>query len=233
MRTHAPLHIWNGSWDLRENECPCDIHLINWLDEKQIRDATIFHFGTGAHHHVGIECARPERRNAVLGVTASLEEHKAYVTLAINRPDVLRFYTAIFGDIYLLNEKLLPTFDVVTLFHLCEVRREQNDAYGAMTDLEITRLLTSNSAWWAHPVLSKFVRFRSCRPQRKGSHCAMGAGRSGGAGRDVRFASGLQEVWDHSYSRREASQVVFEPAFSRSGMVALSSAFRLATVSFK
>ena len=150
MRTHAPLHIWNGSWDLRENECPCDIHLINWLDEKQIRDATIFHFGTGAHHHVGIECARPERRNAVLGVTASLEEHEAYVTLAINRPDVARFYTAIFGDIYLLNEKLLPTFDVVTLFHLCEFRGEQNDAYGAMTDLEITRLLTSKTRPGGH-----------------------------------------------------------------------------------
>lgn len=125
MSTHAPLHIWNGSWDLREFECPCDIHLINWLDEKHMRDATIFHFGAGAHHHVGIECARPERRNAVLGITASPQEYEAYVTLAINRPDVLRFYTAIFGDIYLLNEKLLPTFDVVTLFHLCEFRREQ------------------------------------------------------------------------------------------------------------
>jgi hypothetical protein len=118
------------------------VHLIEWLDEKRIRDATLFHFGTGAHHHVGIECARPERQNTVLGITASPQEHEAYVTLAINRPDVVRFYTAVFGDIYLLNEKLLSSFDVVTLFHLCEFRGEQNDTYGAMTDLELVNLLT-------------------------------------------------------------------------------------------
>ena len=91
-----------------------------------------------------------QRRNAVLGITASPQEYEAYVTLAINRPDVPCFYTAIFGDIYLLNEKLLPTFDVVTLFHLCEFRGEQNDAYGAMTDLEITRLLTSKTRLGGH-----------------------------------------------------------------------------------
>lgn len=153
MSTHAPMHFWKGSWDLRESECACDIHLIKWLDAKQVRDATIFHFGTGAHHHVGIECARPERRNSVLGITASPEEYEAYVTLAINRPEVLRFYTAIFGDIYLLNEKLLPTFDVVTLFHLCEFRGEQNDAYGAMTDLAVANLLTSKTRPGGHILL--------------------------------------------------------------------------------
>ena len=142
MSTHAPLHFWKGSWDLHETECPCDVHLVEWLDERRIRDATLFHFGTGAHHHVGIECASPERRTVVLGITASPQEHDAYVTLVINRPDVLRFYTVLFGDIYLLNAKLLPGFDAVTLFHLCEFRGEQNDAYGAMTDLELTNLLT-------------------------------------------------------------------------------------------
>jgi hypothetical protein len=58
------------------------------------------------------------------------------------RPEVLRFYNCAFGDIYLLNEKLLPVFDVVTLFHLCEFRGEENERYGALTDLEVTRLLT-------------------------------------------------------------------------------------------
>jgi hypothetical protein len=47
----------------------------------------------------------------------------------------------LFGDIYILEGRLLPDFDVVTLFHLCEFRSEQNDAYGAMTDLTLAQLL--------------------------------------------------------------------------------------------
>ena len=39
---------------------------------------------------------------------------------------MLRTYNAVFGDIYLLNAKLLPVFDVVTLFHLCEFRGERD-----------------------------------------------------------------------------------------------------------
>jgi hypothetical protein len=71
---------------------------------------------------VGIECAQPERQNAVLGITAPPQEHEAYITLAMDSPDFLRFSTAMFGDIYLLDAKLLPTLDVVTLCHLGEFR---------------------------------------------------------------------------------------------------------------
>ena len=54
--------------------------------------------------------ARSEsRRNAVLGITAAPQEYEKYVELAIARPDVLRYYNAVFGDIYLLNERLLPS----------------------------------------------------------------------------------------------------------------------------
>ena len=150
MGTQTRLNIWDESWDLREDECPCDVHLIEWLDRNRVTDAAIFHFGTGAHHHVGIENARPTRRNAVFGITASPQEHEAYVALAIRWPELLHFYTAVFGDIYLLNEKLLPSFDVVTLFHLCEFRGEGNDAYGAMTDLELTNLLTDRTRPGGH-----------------------------------------------------------------------------------
>ncbi len=139
------LHYWDASWDLRPEECPCDVDFVGWLDEKLIVDATIYHFGTGAHHHVGIECARAERRNAVLGITAAPQEYETFVRLAIARPDVLRHYNAVFGDIYLLNRKLLPVFDVVTLFHLCEFRGDKNDAYGAMTDLDLVNLLTDHT----------------------------------------------------------------------------------------
>jgi hypothetical protein len=141
----AALHYWDAYWDLREKECPCDVHFIEWLDKNGITDSTIYHFGTGGHHHVGIECASAKRRNAVLGITAAPQEYEKYVELAIARPDVLRWYNAVFGDIYLLNDKLLPTFDVVTLFHLCEFRGEKNDAYKALTDLEVTNLLTDKT----------------------------------------------------------------------------------------
>jgi hypothetical protein len=150
MTGQARLHYWQGTWDLREAECPCDVHLVDWLDETRITDAALFHFGTGAHHHVGIENARPERRNAVLGITASPPEYEAFVALAIERPEVLRYYSAFFGDIYLLNAALLPVFDVVTLFHLCEFRGEANDAYGALTDLEVTNLLTDRTRPGGH-----------------------------------------------------------------------------------
>jgi hypothetical protein len=138
----AKLHFWNDNWNLRVEDCPCDVHFVEWLDENRITDAAIYHFGTGGHHHVGIACADRKRRNSVLGITAAPQEYEAYVRLAIERPEVLRFYNAVFGDIYLLNPKLLPRFDVVTLFHLCEFRGAPNEAYGALTDLEVTNLLT-------------------------------------------------------------------------------------------
>lgn len=139
----AKLHYWDAYWALRPAECPCDLQFIEWLDENRITDAAIFHFGTGGHHHVGIECARPERRNSVLGITASPEEHGDFVKLVIEHPEVLRFYNVVFGDIYILNPKLLPTFDAVTLFHLHEYRGERGNDYGSMSDLDVARLLTT------------------------------------------------------------------------------------------
>lgn len=136
------LNIWDDHWDFRPEDCPCDVDFVAWLDENAIRDAAIYHFGTGGHHHVGIECARPERRNHVLSVTAAPQEHDSFVRLVRERPELLRSYNAVFGDIYLLNERLLPELDVATLFHLCEFRGPANDAYGALTDLEVTRILT-------------------------------------------------------------------------------------------
>ena len=138
--TAPALNIWDDHWDFRPEDCPCDVDFVAWLDELRIQDAAIYHFGTGGHHHIGIECARPERRNHVLAITAAPREHEAFVRLATERPGILRFYNAVFGDIYLANERLLPQFDVVTLFHLCEFRGEANDAYGGLTDLEVTRL---------------------------------------------------------------------------------------------
>ena len=144
------LNVWGYAWNLDVEQCPCDVHFIEWLDENGIVDSAVYHFGTGAHHTVGIACADPKRRNAVLGITANTDEHRAFVDLVLARPEVLRHYNVAFGDIYLINPKLLPAFDVVTLFHLCEFRSERTGAYGGLTDREVLDILTEKTRPGGH-----------------------------------------------------------------------------------
>ena len=35
MTEAAKLLFWDDSWDLREKECPCDVHFIEWLDRVE------------------------------------------------------------------------------------------------------------------------------------------------------------------------------------------------------
>jgi len=139
------LHFWDAVWDLQLAQCPCDVHFCDWLEKEQIKDSSIFHFGTGSHHIIGIRTAENGSNNCVLGITASPGEYDAFVKLAIDRPEVEKSYKVFFGDIYQLEQRLLPQFDVVTLFHLCEFRNERNDLYGALTDLEVTTMLTEQT----------------------------------------------------------------------------------------
>jgi len=159
------LHYWDAVWDLHEDQCPCDVHFVEFLEAQRISGASIFHFGTGGHHYVGIRNAQNGSNNAVLGITCSRGEYDAYVNLAIERPEISRSYKALFGDIYVLDERLLPDFDVVTLFHLCEYRTEKNDAYGAMTDLEMARLLIGKlrPGGWALFYLGSYA-FEAAQP---------------------------------------------------------------------
>lgn len=135
------LNIWDVNWFLDETQCPCDVHFLEYLEQEKTTGATIFHFGTGGHHVVGIRTAENGSDNAVLGITASPQEYNDYVKLVIARPEVGRIYKAVFGDIYQLDARLLPEFDFVTLFHTGEFRTEKNDEYGALTDLEVAELL--------------------------------------------------------------------------------------------
>jgi hypothetical protein len=77
----------------------------------------------------------------VLGITASPQEYDDYVELLIKNPRLGHTYKAYFGDIYQLDGRLLPEFDYVSLFHVGEFRTPDNDAYGALTDLEMTLVL--------------------------------------------------------------------------------------------
>lgn len=135
------LNYWNETWSLDAAQCPCDLHLVEYLEEKKARGAAIFHFGTGNHHIVGLRLHENGMNNAVLGITASPQEYDDYVDLLIKNPRLGHTYKAYFGDIYQLDGRLLPQFDYVALFHVGEFRTPENDSYGALTDLEMTLLL--------------------------------------------------------------------------------------------
>lgn len=110
----------NSSWDLDPNICPCDIELVEYLNKNSIENKIIFHFGTGSHHIVGLENQKLSKPNEVIGITASVSEHQAYVNFCFKERKLMKYYKVIFGDIYTLTDRCLPLLDMVTLFHLGE-----------------------------------------------------------------------------------------------------------------
>src|SRR5439155_17474673 len=114
------MNFWDAKWDLDEAQCPCDIHFNQWLEANKIAGKTIYHFGTGTHHIVGLTQAANGSGNAVFAITASPIEYDAYIKLALERPEILKSYVAYFGDAYLTNPRLIPPLDIVTLFHAGE-----------------------------------------------------------------------------------------------------------------
>ena len=135
------LNYWNATWSLDERQCPCDIHFLDYLEEKKITGRDIFHMGTGNHHIVGLKTASNGSGNHVLGITASREEYDDYVKLLIGNARLGFTYKAYFGDIYQLDRRLLPALDYATLFHIGEYRSAENDKYGALTDHEMALVL--------------------------------------------------------------------------------------------
>ncbi|MDX2205560.1 MAG: hypothetical protein NW223_22610 [Hyphomicrobiaceae bacterium] len=135
------LNLWNSTWSLDEAQCPCDVHFLDYLEREGVRNAAIFHFGTGNHHVVGLKTATNGSNNAVLGVTASRHEYEAYIDLLVENPHIGHTYKAYFGDIYQLDPRLLPDLDFASLFHVGEYRTKENDAYGALTDNEMVAVV--------------------------------------------------------------------------------------------
>ena len=116
----ARMRFVHYSWPLRPEICPCDVHFCAYLKQRNVRRKSIFHFGTGGHHLVGRENRDAGLENEILAITASPAEHARYVSGVIREPSLGRHYKVLFGDIYDLSPAGLPTFDLVTLFHLCE-----------------------------------------------------------------------------------------------------------------
>ncbi|HEX2113088.1 MAG TPA: hypothetical protein VHM01_01675 [Alphaproteobacteria bacterium] len=134
------LNIADDAWPLRVDLCPCDTDFVAWLKARKISGKAIFHFGTGAHHIVGVENAKLKRPNGVLGVTASPGEYERYVDLVTRDPALAISYKALFADIYTLDAGLLPAFDLVTLFHLCEFYDPVRSAYAPLDDRKLLAL---------------------------------------------------------------------------------------------
>jgi hypothetical protein len=107
-------------WTLNVVKCPCDLHFLRYLSRKALNRQTIFHFGTGEHHLIGRENVRFEYPNEILGITASRGEYDRYMDLVVDNPPIGRYYKVLFMDIYTINPRLMPKFDLITMFHLSE-----------------------------------------------------------------------------------------------------------------
>jgi hypothetical protein len=137
------MNFWDAKWDLDEAQCPCDVHFNDWIEANKIAAKTIYHFGTGMHHIVGLTQAANSANNAVFAITASTIEYNQYIKLALEQPQILKSYLAYFGDAYLTNPRLLPELDIATMFHAGEYigANTTTPEYGGIDDLGVTRLL--------------------------------------------------------------------------------------------
>jgi hypothetical protein len=144
------MNYWGEKWDLHEHVCPCDVHFNEWVEARKISGKTFYHFGTGTHHVIGLR--QSELGNAVFAITASKEEYDSYVALVTGNANVAKSYLAYFGDIYLSNAQLLPDFDAVTLFHLCEFFHDNtvSAGYGGITDRGLLDLMTDKTRAGGH-----------------------------------------------------------------------------------
>jgi len=118
-----------SSWSLIAELCPCDLEFAEYLKLSQVEGKTVFHFGTGSHHIVGIENQKLSHPNQVIGITACNPEHQTYVDLTLKHRDLAKNYTVLCKDIYTLNSQILPMFDFVSLFHLSEFYDPQEKQY--------------------------------------------------------------------------------------------------------
>jgi hypothetical protein len=141
------MNFWDDKWDLHVDVCPCDVHFNEWVEAQKLTGKSIYHFGTGTHHIIGIRQAQNGSGNRVFAITASKGEYEAYIDLVTEHAKVAKSYVAYFGDIYLTDPALLPDFDIVTMFHLCEFSHPNTGSaeYGGLTDRALLDLMTGKT----------------------------------------------------------------------------------------
>ncbi|MBK1990192.1 hypothetical protein A0J48_022145 [Sphaerospermopsis aphanizomenoides BCCUSP55] len=139
----ADYYRSKSSWELQPHLCPCDIELNEYLQKYNIQDQSIFHFGTGSHHIVGLENQKLDKPNEILGITASIPEHEEYVSLCRTNRQLGKFYKVIWSDIYTLTPRSLPMLDVVSLFHLGEFYMPEEAPFVHHNDESLVELFLS------------------------------------------------------------------------------------------
>lgn len=118
-------------WPWLPDKCPPDQYFIEYMQELPVWPSlTILHQGTGLHHRVGLACCAMGHR--VIGVTVSREE----VVSRVFRVDSPR-YQVMYANLNEIDTSLLPTVDIVTMFHFGEMASE----FGMPEDNHIQRLL--------------------------------------------------------------------------------------------
>jgi tetratricopeptide (TPR) repeat protein len=103
-------------------DCPADRDIAKYLDLYEPRNGglTVFHFGTGAHHHIGVANHHRQHPNRVIGITASPGEYEKYMQLCIQDGSLGSDYLVYFGDIYNLRPEFLPPLHVASMPHVGE-----------------------------------------------------------------------------------------------------------------
>ncbi len=200
------MNYWGEQWGLHPDVCPCDVHFNEWVEANGITNNVIYHFGTGTHHVIGRRQAELGAGNEVFAITASKEEYDAYVSLVIENARVAKSYLVYFGDIYLTNPRLLPDFDVVTMFHLCEFSSPNTTSaeYGGLSDRALLDLFTDKTRTGGHILFYQGLEgFRSGAAR----HCRLGETAAGRAPRGFQDATGLsQERLNGATIRRNVSR---------------------------
>jgi hypothetical protein len=135
-------------------DCPADRDVANYLDLHEPRNGglTVFHFGTGAHHHIGIANHQREHPNRVIGITASPGEYEKYMQLCIQDGSLGSDYLVYFGDIYNLRPEFLPPLHVASMPHVGEyydasqvkeagVVRSTDRSYAPLNDRSLVEMI--------------------------------------------------------------------------------------------
>ena len=184
---------WWEKWGLHPDVCPCDVHFNEWVEAHGISNKLIYHFGTGTHHVIGRRQAELGAGNVVFGITASKGEYEDYISLVIDNPALAKSYLAYFGDVYLSNPRLLPEFDVVNLFHLCEFFSDNTKSpeYGGLDDRELLDVFTAKTRPGGHILF--YQRVAGFRQDATG-HCRLGKRAAGDAARRFQDPDGLPQI---------------------------------------
>ncbi len=136
------MKIVSYKWPLIPEICACDVHFSDYLLENNVRQKSVFHFGTGSHHVVGTRNLGDKLENDIFGITAAPGEQSDYVKLVTRDAALAEHYKVLFADIYTMNAASLPQFDVISLFHLCEFTPAA-DAVGRLDDRQLLDVFLS------------------------------------------------------------------------------------------